>query len=230
MTSDALSPRTWLARHPLQAGECLYAVFGSASDAAPLQAYYREDSPPPPLPLWNGTPYADWQPVMPYLAKLSPSSVFLDWAASEKSRDWGWLAVSTWSTDAILEHLRSLTQVRMPDGSEVFFRFWDVVTCYRYSPTSARKRTKYCRCSVPLPDQWQSTRNRPGPSPCRPSLPLVGGSAGTGRHAACRRPDYRYRQPAAVAAREPRRSVLRLSRAKPAIARQTPHRESRRHG
>lgn len=23
----------------------------------------------------------------------------------------------------------------------------------------------------PLPDQWQSTRNRPGPSPCRPSLP-----------------------------------------------------------
>lgn len=125
MTSDALSPRTWLARHPLQAGECLYAVFGSASDAAPLQAYYREDSPPPPLPLWNGTPYADWQPVMPYLAKLSPSSVFLDWAASEKSRDWGWLAVSTWSTDAILEHLRSLTQVRMPDGSEVFFRFWD---------------------------------------------------------------------------------------------------------
>lgn len=82
----------------------------------------------------------------------------------------------------------------------------------------------------PLPDQWQSTRNRPEPSPCRPSLPLVGGSAGTGRHAACRRPDYRYRQPAAVAAREPRRSVLRLSRAKPAIARQTPHRESRRHG
>ncbi|HEJ2631130.1 TPA: DUF4123 domain-containing protein [Pseudomonas aeruginosa] len=125
MTSDALSPRTWLARHPLQAGECLYAIFGSASDAAPLQAYYREDSPPLPLPLWNGTPYADWQPVMPYLAKLSPSSVFLDWAASEKSRDWGWLAVSTWSTDAILEHLRSLTQVRMPDGSEVFFRFWD---------------------------------------------------------------------------------------------------------
>ncbi|WP_235551056.1 DUF4123 domain-containing protein, partial [Pseudomonas aeruginosa] len=79
---------TWLARHPLQAGECLYAIFGSASDAAPLQAYYRKDSPPLPLPLWNGTPYADWQPVMPYLAKLSPSSVFLDWAASEKSRDW----------------------------------------------------------------------------------------------------------------------------------------------
>ncbi|RBJ73630.1 hypothetical protein C3L29_034245, partial [Pseudomonas sp. MWU12-2534b] len=39
--------------------------------------------------------------------------------------DWGWLAVSRAEPNEVFEHLRSLTQVKMPDGTEVFFRFWD---------------------------------------------------------------------------------------------------------
>ncbi|MFC6476091.1 DUF4123 domain-containing protein [Pseudomonas asuensis] len=62
---------------------------------------------------------------MPYLGRLSPNSTFLEWAAKEKHKDWGWLALSTHEPAAIVEHLKSLTKVFMPDGSEVFFRFWD---------------------------------------------------------------------------------------------------------
>jgi hypothetical protein len=62
---------------------------------------------------------------MPYLIELKPNSSFLPWIAETDAQDWGWLAVSTSAPDVVFEHLRSLTQVRMPDGTEVFFRFWD---------------------------------------------------------------------------------------------------------
>jgi type IV secretory pathway protease TraF len=45
--------------------------------------------------------------------------------AATESVDWGWLAVSSASLEAVVEHFRSLTQVLMPDGKAVFFRFWD---------------------------------------------------------------------------------------------------------
>lgn len=67
----------------------------------------------------------DWQPVMPYLAELKPRSAFLEWIAETDAEDWGWLAVSSSTPDVVFEHLRSLTPVRMPDGTEVFSRFWD---------------------------------------------------------------------------------------------------------
>ena len=62
---------------------------------------------------------------MPYLTELKPNSIFLSWIAETDALDWGWLAVSRSEPNVVFEHLRSLTQVRMPDGTEVFFRFWD---------------------------------------------------------------------------------------------------------
>jgi len=123
--SDRLTPQAWLAARPLQASERLYLIVSSASDAAPLKTWYQQEANAELIPIWGGTPYADWQPVMPYLAELKPNSGFLQWIADTDAQDWGWLAVSTSTPDSVFEHLRSLTQVRMPDGTEVFFRFWD---------------------------------------------------------------------------------------------------------
>ncbi|AYN92854.1 DUF4123 domain-containing protein [Pseudomonas sp. LTJR-52] len=125
MRSDnLLTPKEWLAQQSTD-NSSLYVVMSNTSDANPLKAYYEAREAFVPLPIWEGTPYADWQPVMPYLGRLSLNSTFLDWAAQEKYKDWGWLALSTHEPAAIVEHLKSLTKVFMPDGSEVFFRFWD---------------------------------------------------------------------------------------------------------
>nr|WP_207200319.1 DUF4123 domain-containing protein [Pseudomonas sp. TH03] len=123
--SDLLTPQAWLAERPLQVGERLYLIVSAASDAEALKAFYQQDMAPELTPIWSGTPYADWQPVMPYLAELKPNAGFLQWIAETDAQDWGWLAVSSSTQDVVFEHLRSLTQVFMPDGTEVFFRFWD---------------------------------------------------------------------------------------------------------
>lgn len=125
MPSDRLTPKDWLAQQPLQTGERLYLIISAASDAEPLKPFYQQDTAPQLVPIWSGTPYADWLPVMSYLAEISPNASFLQWITETDALDWGWLAVSTSAPETVLEHLRSLTQVKMPDATEVFFRFWD---------------------------------------------------------------------------------------------------------
>ncbi|MBB2494207.1 DUF4123 domain-containing protein [Aquipseudomonas ullengensis] len=125
MRSEPKNLRDWLNQQDLGADRHLYVVIGNASDANPLQAYYQQHSIIAPLPIWGGTPYEGWHDVMPYLGELGSNSSFLDWAESESLQDWGWLATSPYSPEVVLDHLRSLTQARMPDGTEVFFRHWD---------------------------------------------------------------------------------------------------------
>ena len=114
---DCLTPAEWLAREPLKPSEQLFAIFSNASDARPPLVA--------PAPIWADTIYAEWDAVMPFVGIVAADSEFLDWVASTESRDWGWLAVSSASLEVVVEHFRSLTQVLMPDGAAVFFRFWD---------------------------------------------------------------------------------------------------------
>ena len=125
MRSDPMTPQAWLAERPLQTGERLYLVISAASDADALKTLYLTEPTAQLLPIWGGTPYSTWQPVMPYVTELKPNSAFLPWIAETDALDWGWLAVSRSEPNEVFEHLRSLTQVKMPDGTEVFFRFWD---------------------------------------------------------------------------------------------------------
>jgi hypothetical protein len=125
VTSENITPQIWLSESPLSSGDRLYLIVSAASDAEALKTLYQNDPTTQATPIWGGTPYAGWQQVMPYLVELKPSSGFLQWIAETDAQDWGWLAVSTSSPDVVFEHLRSLTQVSMPDGTEVFFRFWD---------------------------------------------------------------------------------------------------------
>ncbi|MGP6457953.1 DUF4123 domain-containing protein [Pseudomonas parakoreensis] len=117
MQPECLTPSAWLAREPLKPAEQLFAIFSNASDARPPLVG--------PNPIWADTIYAEWDAVMPFVGIVAPDSAFLDWVASTESRDWGWLAVSSASLEGVVEHFRSLTQVLMPDGAAVFFRFWD---------------------------------------------------------------------------------------------------------
>ncbi|MCP1475611.1 hypothetical protein ABIA54_000296 [Pseudomonas sp. EB276 TE3739] len=125
MPSERITPKDWLAQQPLQSGERLYLIISAASDADALKTLYLTEPTAQLLPIWGGTPYSTWQPVMPYLTELKANSAFLPWIAETDALDWGWLATSRSAPNEVFEHLRSLTQVKMPDGTEVFFRFWD---------------------------------------------------------------------------------------------------------
>ena len=125
MPSERITPKDWLAQQPLQSGERLYLIVSAASDADALKTLYLTEPTAQLIPIWGGTPYSSWQPVMPYLTELKANSAFLPWIAETDALDWGWLGVSRSEPNEVFEHLRSLTQVKMPDGTEVFFRFWD---------------------------------------------------------------------------------------------------------
>ena len=118
-----MQPDQWLKDQPLKPSEQLFAVFSSSSAVEPLKAWPLNAQMP--KPVWAETIYAEWDTVMPYVGIVDAGSEFLNWVATTESRDWGWLAVSSAGLEAVVEHFRSLTQVLMPDGKAVFFRFWD---------------------------------------------------------------------------------------------------------
>jgi hypothetical protein len=122
---ELLSPQAWLERQPLQASEQLFAIFSNASAAEPFKAWLRSSPTHVPNPIWADTDYAEWEAVMPYVGIVADGSEFLEWIATTESRDWGWLTVSSVTQEVLVEHLRSLTQVLLPNGNAVFFRFWD---------------------------------------------------------------------------------------------------------
>jgi len=107
------------------ADEQLFAIFSNASSADPLKAWHASNAGAMPSPIWAGTEYAEWRPVMPYVAVVEEGSSFLDWIAQTPASDWGWLAVSRAPLSAMVEQLCSLTLVRLPSGQSTFFRFWD---------------------------------------------------------------------------------------------------------
>ena len=119
------SVRNWLQTHPLDSAEQLFAIFCNASIAEPFKVWQRSKFASAPSPVWADTIYTEWDAVMPYVGIVDAGSEFLDWVAATESCDWGWLAVSSAGLEAVVEHFRSLTQVLMPDGTAVFFRFWD---------------------------------------------------------------------------------------------------------
>nr|WP_236193115.1 DUF4123 domain-containing protein [Pseudomonas glycinae] len=119
----SVQPDQWLKDVPLKPSEQLFAIFSSASAVDPLKAWPSNAQMP--KPVWVETIYAEWDAVMPYVGIVDAGSEFLDWIATTESRDWGWLAVSSAGLEAVVEHFRSLTQVLIPDGKAVFFRFWD---------------------------------------------------------------------------------------------------------
>lgn len=116
---------TWLHNNPLKSAEQLFAIFSSASAAEPFKVWRASKGGKAPSPVWAETIYAEWEEVMPYVGIVAADGEFLQWVATTESQDWGWLAVSAAPLKVVVEHMRSLTQVTLPNGNAVFFRFWD---------------------------------------------------------------------------------------------------------
>ncbi|WP_260262115.1 DUF4123 domain-containing protein [Vibrio intestinalis] len=101
-----------------------FVIFNKTSESNSLAEYYRlggEDA----LPIWSGTPYEDWQEVMPYIAALDRDSGFVEWAINEAEEDWGMFVASNAEIEEVCDHLRGLTQVWLSSSNYAFFRFFD---------------------------------------------------------------------------------------------------------
>ncbi|WDU65807.1 DUF4123 domain-containing protein [Pseudomonas poae] len=122
---NQLLPKTWLTHCPLQPTENVFVILSNAGDTQPVDAWRKLAVGKPPQPIWAGTAYAEWTEVMPYVAVIEPDSPFLDWVGTTTSTDWGWLAVSSSPLETVIAHLQGLTKVYLPDGEDVFLRFWD---------------------------------------------------------------------------------------------------------
>ena len=120
-----MSPAAWLAQQPLRPDEQIYLVLGSASEARPFAAWQAMAAGTPLQSIWAGTPYADWNEVMPYVGCVELDSAFFDWIATTQASDWGWLAISSCPLETVSAHLKGLTKVYLPENREVFLRFWD---------------------------------------------------------------------------------------------------------
>lgn len=101
-----------------------YLVLSGTSEAKPVRHFYATDGLTA-RPLFQGTQYAGWHEVMPFLAQVMETSVFLEWIDDTESTDWGWGLVSDASLEEVFGHVRSLTKIFLPGGQEVFFRYWD---------------------------------------------------------------------------------------------------------
>lgn len=118
-------PEIWLKEVPLSSVEHIFAIFSNASAAEPFNIWRASKGGKAPSPIWAETQYAEWEEVMPYVGIVAADGEFLQWVATTESQDWGWLAVSAAPLKVVVEHLCSLTQVTLPNGKAVFFRYWD---------------------------------------------------------------------------------------------------------
>ena len=74
--------------------------------------------------------------VAPHLVPLTTDTRFGHVFASRgRGRAWGVLLASHAPAEALAEHLSGLTRVRLPDGREVLFRFYDPRVLRGYLPT-----------------------------------------------------------------------------------------------
>ncbi|WP_445612016.1 DUF4123 domain-containing protein [Hafnia alvei] len=153
-------------------GSRLYAILASTNGGAALKAYYALDGKHTPQGLYADTPYANWYPVMPMLVELSPYSPFLTWVEEHATPAWGWLARSPLIESVIAQHLAGLTQVLMPNGQAVFFRYWDGRYLSSISNSSAIN-------GIPFSPHSQTTgwmeRLSPAQSTVTPIFPLLRG-------------------------------------------------------
>lgn len=113
----------WVEQFPVE--NRLYALLSGPAISEALSHYYQLDGRDSPEGIWLNTPYREWHDVMPRLVSLHKDSPFLDWVAKQTDQSWGWLALAPCSQGYLIQKLRLLTKVKLPENKEVFFRYWD---------------------------------------------------------------------------------------------------------
>lgn len=138
-----------------QQGLNWYAIINGTKEKSALIDYYRlggHDA----TAIWSGTPYEDWKEVMPYIAPVDKTGDFPNWIQQEAEEDWGMLVGSHASFEQLHAHFRSLTQVWLPSGSHVFFRFYDP----RFSLDVANYCDEKLRALVMGPARYWAVKGR----------------------------------------------------------------------
>lgn len=124
MDDNSMCIQQWL-NSSWAPGSSLWAIVTRTNGAPGLKAWYELDGSATPAGLYRGTAYEQWHAVQPLLIKVGRYSPFLQWVEKTDSSLWGWLAISHLNEKTITDHLRALTQIILPDGKTVFFRYWD---------------------------------------------------------------------------------------------------------
>jgi hypothetical protein len=86
--------------------------------------------------LYEGVKGAKLAHVAPYLVRLSPDSPLLELLVKEGwGHSWGVYLTCAADFHEVRRHLRHFLQVRLPDGEQVYFRFYDPRVMRIYLPT-----------------------------------------------------------------------------------------------
>ncbi len=112
----------------------LYAILDAARDIRilALLVHHKEEC----LSLYEGPEGAKLAQVAPYLVRLAPDSKLLDALVKEGwGKSWGVYFTCAGDFHEIRRHLRHFLQVKLPDGEQVYFRFYDPRVMRIFLPT-----------------------------------------------------------------------------------------------
>lgn len=119
----------------------VYAVVDGASMPRLVEAL--DQLRPEHICLWRGVLDDDLEDVVPYLVRIEPRGAFTEWLAKEgRDKPWGVYAVSHADLYGIASHLRKLLVATLPDGKNVFFRFYDPRVLETFLPTCTPEELK----------------------------------------------------------------------------------------
>lgn len=118
----------------------LFAILDAARDIRilALLLHYKEEC----QSLYEGTEGATLAQVAPYLVRLAKDSRLLDALVKEGwGKSWGVYLTSASDLLEVRRHLRHFLQVRLPDGEQVYFRFYDPRVMRVFLPTCTAEET-----------------------------------------------------------------------------------------
>jgi len=112
----------------------LFAILDAARDIRilALLVTYKEEC----QSLYEGVEGAKLAQVAPYLVRLAPDSKLLEALVKEGwGHSWGVYFTCAGDFQEIRRHLRHFLQVKLPDGEQVYFRFYDPRVMRIFLPT-----------------------------------------------------------------------------------------------
>jgi len=111
-----------------------FAVLDAARDNAIYPAVLRADCEW--CCLYRGDAATTMAEVAPYLVELNVESRFTSWLLQNAwGNSWGVFLTAPVKMEALRNHLRRLVFVKLPDGRNVYFRFYDPRVLRVYLPT-----------------------------------------------------------------------------------------------
>jgi len=97
-----------------------------------LLVHHKEEC----LSLYEGPEGAKLAQVAPYLVRIAPDSKLLEALVKEGwGKSWGVYFTCAGDFHEIRRHLRHFLQVKLPDGEQVYFRFYDPRVMRIFLPT-----------------------------------------------------------------------------------------------